>query len=231
MEVVKYMVFILEDDDGIRNLVGYTLNNSGFEAESFGLPGDFWKAMTKTTPDLIVLDIMLPQEDGLSVLRKLRSDVKTMNIPVILLTAKGTEYDKIVGLDSGADDYVTKPFGVMELMARIRALMRRSGEKQEKEEILQTDRLLIDTAAHIVKADGAEVALTMKEFDLLCLLMRNKGNVLNRDVILSEVWGYSFSGETRTVDVHIRTLRAKLGEAGNAIETIRGTGYKIASIK
>ncbi|NMA37303.1 MAG: response regulator transcription factor [Papillibacter sp.] len=225
------MIFILEDDDGIRNLVGYTLNNSGFEAESFGLPEAFWKAMTKALPDLIILDIMLPQEDGLSILRKLRSDARTMSIPVILLTAKGTEYDKIVGLDSGADDYVTKPFGVMELMARIRALMRRSGEKQGKGELLQTERLTVDTAAHIVRADGSEVALTMKEYELLCLLLRNKGTVLNRDIILSEVWGYSYPGETRTVDVHIRTLRAKLGEAGNAIETIRGSGYKIAASK
>ncbi len=224
------MIYILEDDDGIRNLVGYTLNHSGFEAESFGLPSEFWKAVRNRTPELVVLDIMLPQEDGLTVLKKLRAEPKTLSVPVILLTAKGAEYDKIVGLDGGADDYVTKPFGVMELMARIRALLRRAGDRREQgtEDILRTDRLYVNTAEHIVRADGREVALTMKEFDLLCMLLRNRGLVLGRDAILNEVWGYTFSGETRTVDVHIRTLRAKLGEAGNAIETVRGSGYKLA---
>jgi two-component system alkaline phosphatase synthesis response regulator PhoP len=224
------MIYILEDDDGIRNLVGYTLNHSGFEAESFGLPSEFWKAVRNRTPELVVLDIMLPQEDGLTVLKKLRAEPKTLSVPVILLTAKGAEYDKIVGLDGGADDYVTKPFGVMELMARIRALLRRAGDRREQgtEDILRTDRLYVNTAEHSVRADGREVALTMKEFDLLCMLLRNRGLVLGRDAILNEVWGYTFSGETRTVDVHIRTLRAKLGEAGNAIETVRGSGYKLA---
>ncbi len=224
------MIYILEDDDGIRNLVGYTLNHSGFEAESFGLPSEFWKAVRNRTPELVVLDIMLPQEDGLTVLKKLRAEPKTLSVPVILLTAKGAEYDKIVGLDGGADDYVTKPFGVMELMARIRALLRRAGDRREQgtEDILRTDRLYVNSAEHIVRADGRQVALTMKEFDLLCMLLRNRGLVLGRDAILNEVWGYTFSGETRTVDVHIRTLRAKLGEAGNAIETVRGSGYKLA---
>ncbi len=229
------MIYILEDDDGIRNLVGYTLNNSGLEAESFGLPSEFWKAVAARAPELVVLDIMLPQEDGLAVLRKLRAEPATTGIPVILLTAKSTEYDKIVGLDGGADDYVTKPFGVMELTARIRALLRRTAERgqaqagREGESVLQTDRLYVNIAEHVAKADGREVSLTMKEFDLLCMLLRSRGLVLSRDDILNEVWGYTFSGETRTVDVHIRTLRAKLGEAGNAIETVRGSGYKLSA--
>lgn len=219
------MIYLLEDDDSIRELVIYTLNSQGMEARGFGLPSLFWKAMEEERPQLVLLDIMLPEEDGISVLKKLRASPATGGLPVIMLTAKGTEYDKVLGLDSGADDYVAKPFGMMELLSRIRALLRRAAPPADQ--VLRCGCLTVDPTRHFVTAAGQEVALTHKEFELLHLLLKHRGQVLSRDRLISEVWDYEFVGESRTVDVHIRTLRQKLGEAGNLIETVRGYGYKI----
>ncbi len=218
------MIYMLEDDSGIRNFVLYALNNSGLEAAGFELPSRFWAAMEEKLPELILLDIMLPEEDGLSILKKLRAERSTAKLPVIMLTAKGTEYDKVTGLDSGADDYVAKPFGTMELISRIRALLRRSNDSYGDHITLGSITVYPDK--HEVFAEGKPITLTLKEYELLLLLMRSKGTVFTRDTLLSEIWGYDFSGESRTVDVHIRTLRAKLGECGDQIKTIRGVGYK-----
>ena len=220
------MIYLLEDDTNIRNFVVYALNNSGLEAEGFELPSRFWAAMENKKPSMAILDIMLPEEDGLSVLRKLRESSETKDLPIIMLTAKSTEYDKVVGLDGGADDYVTKPFGTMELMARVKALLRRAEPVSDGKEY-SIGPLLLNPDKHIIRVDGQDVALTLKEFQLLCYLIRNKGNVMTRDRILQEIWGYEFDGENRTVDVHIRTLRSKLGKAGDLIETVRGIGYRI----
>ena len=220
------MIYFLEDDNNIRELVVYTLNSTVQEAKGFEKPSLFWEAMEQQIPDLILLDIMLPEEDGLQVLAKLRNMPATQHIPVMMLTAKGSEYDKVVGLDRGADDYLAKPFGMMELSARVRALLRRSSMDGNHTEY-QIGQLYVDPAKHIVKADGVDILLTLKEFELLCFLLKHQGFVLNRDQILNEIWGYEFDGESRTVDVHIRTLRQKLGQCGNYIETIRGFGYKI----
>lgn len=222
------MIYLLEDDDSIRNFVLYTLKNTGFEAEGFEHPAVFWKRMEEQMPDLLLLDIMLPEEDGIEILRKLRSSNNTKRLPVIMLTAKGTEYDKVLGLDSGADDYVAKPFSMMELISRIRALLRRSRQEEEKGDIYKVAMLYVCISKHIVKVGGKEIqSLTYKEFELLSLLLRNQGTVFSRDQLLQSIWGYDFDGESRTVDVHIRTLRQKLGEAGNLIETVRGFGYKL----
>lgn len=221
------MIYLVEDDSSIRELVVYTLNSQGMAAEGFGVPSRFYAALEQTLPDLILLDIMLPEEDGLSILKKLRAAPRTADIPVIMLTAKGTEYDKVIALDAGADDYVAKPFGMMELMARIRARLRRSGERSV--EALQCGGLTVDTARHEVRADGELIALTQKEFELLSLLVESRGIVLTRAQLLDRIWGYSFEGESRTVDVHIRTLRQKLGACGSLIETVRGYGYRIAN--
>ena len=220
------MIYLLEDDTNIRNFVVYALNNSGLEAEGFELPSRFWAAVEKKKPSMAILDIMLPEEDGLSVLRKLRESSETKDLPIIMLTAKSTEYDKVIGLDGGADDYVTKPFGTMELMARVKALLRRAEPVPDGKEY-SIGPLLLNPDKHIIRVDGQDVALTLKEFQLLCYLIRNKGNVMTRDQILQEIWGYEFDGENRTVDVHIRTLRSKLGKAGDLIETVRGIGYRI----
>ena len=220
------MIYLLEDDTNIRNFVVYALNNSGLEAEGFELPSQFWAAVEKKKPSMAILDIMLPEEDGLSVLRKLRESSETKDLPIIMLTAKSTEYDKVIGLDGGADDYVTKPFGTMELMARVKALLRRAEPVSDGKEY-SIGPLLLNPDKHITRVDGQDVALTLKEFQLLCYLIRNKGNVMTRDRILQEIWGYEFDGENRTVDVHIRTLRSKLGKAGDLIETVRGIGYRI----
>ena len=220
------MIYLLEDDTNIRNFVVYALNNSGLEAEGFELPSKFWAAVEKKKPSRAILDIMLPEEDGLSVLRKLRESSETKDLPIIMLTAKSTEYDKVIGLDGGADDYVTKPFGTMELMARVKALLRRAEPVSDGKEY-SIGPLLLNPDKHIIRVDGQDVALTLKEFQLLCYLIRNKGNVMTRDRILQEIWGYEFDGENRTVDVHIRTLRSKLGKAGDLIETVRGIGYRI----
>ena len=209
------MIYLLEDDDSIRDFVIYTLNSQGMEARGFPLPSLFWQAVGEQMPALVLLDIMLPEEDGLSVLKKLRATPRTAKLPVIMLTAKGTEYDKVVGLDGGADDYVAKPFGMMELLSRIRALLRRT----ETENGTLRCGILEE-----------ETILTQKEFEVLCLLLRNPGQVLSREQLIENVWGYAFTGESRTVDVHVRTLRQKLGEAGAYIETVRGYGYKISPV-
>lgn len=223
------MIFCVEDDSNIRELVVYTLETTGFQAQGFEDGSDFMKALAFETPELILLDIMLPGEDGLALLKKLKSSSKTKNIPVIMVTAKGSEYDKVVGLDGGADDYVTKPFGMMELIARIKAVLRRSGEKQ-KSGIISHGPITLDLEKHIVTANGANVILTLKEFELLERLAKKPGIVVTRDTLLSEIWGYDFDGETRTIDVHVRSLRQKLGEVGEMIETVRGIGYKLGGV-
>lgn len=221
------MIYMLEDDDSIRNYVLYALNQSaGMQAKGFEKPSAFWKAVKEELPKVILLDIMLPEEDGLSVLEKLRKNVETKEIPVIMLTAKDTVYDKILGLDSGADDYLAKPFETMELIARIKVWLRRTARDKSESEYSYKG-LFVSTERHIVKANGVETVLTLKEFELLALFMKNQGTVFNRDTILRTVWGYEFDGENRTVDVHIRKLREKLGECGELIETVRGIGYKI----
>lgn len=220
-------VYLLEDDDSIRKLVIYALGSQGYEAKGFERPSDFWKAMEGQQPALVLLDIMLPEEDGLSVLQKLRASAATRKLPVIMLTAKNTEYDRVVGLDSGADDFISKPFGMMELVARVRAVLRRTGEKQESEDY-QLGDLFVSPRRHIVRVAGQEVLLTNKEFELLCLLLEHQGMAMTRDAIMDGVWGQEFSRENRTLDVHVRTLRTKLGRAGSYIETVRGVGYKIS---
>lgn len=221
------MIYFVEDDDNIRELVIYTLRSTGFEAQGFPDAAQFWDALGKSLPALVLLDIMLPDEDGLHVLKRLRAGAETAELPVIMLTAKGTEYDKVVGLDSGADDYLPKPFGMMELVSRIKALLRRSAKPEAAGKRYTAGALSVDVKRRAVQADGREIVLTYKEFELLCYLLENRGVVLTRDQILSKIWDYNYSGETRTVDVHIRTLRQKLGEAGALIETVRGVGYRI----
>ena len=219
------MIYLLEDDDSIRDLVLYTLQSQGMEAKGFPRPSAFWEAVEEQMPSLVLLDIMLPEEDGISVLKKLRSSARTSKLPVIMLTAKGTEYDKVLGLDAGADDYLAKPFGMMELLSRIRALLRRT---EREVNIYRCGVLTVDQTRHTVTVNGREVVLTQKEFEVLCLLLKNRGQVLSRERLIEDVWGYAFTGESRTVDVHVRTLRQKLGEAGAYIETVRGYGYKIS---
>lgn len=222
------MIYFVEDDTSIRELVLYTLNNAGLQAEGFERPSAFWVAMEQVRPTLILLDIMLPEEDGLSILRKLRADRATRALPVMMLTAKGTEYDTVLALDAGADDYVPKPFRMMELLSRIRALIRRAegyNTLPESEEY-HIDGLELSPSRHLVRVNGHEIALTFKEFELLCLLVENRGIVLSRDKILDKVWQDTMGRESRTVDVHIRTLRHKLGTIGGRIETVRGVGYK-----
>ena len=220
------MIYVVEDDASIRELVTYTLNSQGMDAEGFMLPSQFWKSMGRTKPDLILLDIMLPEEDGLTILKKLKADRSTERLPVIMLTAKDGEYDTVIGLDSGADDYIAKPFRMMELISRIRAVLRRA-EKEDRAEEYRVGDLYVNPSRHVVKVKDEPVTLTLKEFEVLCVLIRHQGNVFTRAQLLDEIWGYEFDGESRTVDVHIRTLRQKLGEAGDCIETIRGVGYKI----
>lgn len=219
------MIYLLEDDSGIQNFVLYALRSSGFEAEGFDAPSAFWKAMSERQPELLLLDIMLPEEDGLSILKKLRAQPSTRRLPIILLTARSTEFDKVTGLDSGADDYITKPFGAMELISRINALLRRVGSSAEEESLTAGDITLIPSRREVLRG-GERLVLTLKEYELLAALMKEKGKVISREELLSRVWGYDFTGESRTLDVHIRTLRAKLGESGNIIETVRGVGYK-----
>lgn len=218
------MIYLLEDDENIRGFVLYALNNSGLTAKGFERPSEFWAAVKEEPPELVLLDIMLPEEDGLSVLKKIRSSAALSALPVIMLTAKGTEFDKVKGLDSGADDYISKPFGTMELFARIRALLRRVGGDNKTEYNL--DGLYVSPSKRVVKVNGAEIKLTFKEFELLCFLLENLGEVVTRERIIDRIWGGDFGGESRTVDVHIRTLRGKLGECGGIIETVRGVGYK-----
>lgn len=222
------MVYLVEDDSSIRELVVYTLNSTGLQAEGFEKPSDFWKALKDKMPSLVILDVMLPEESGIEILQKLRRNPMTEKVPVIMATAKTSEYDKINGLESGADDYIAKPFSMMEMVARVKALLRRAEFSSQQSEYI-VENLYVCPEKHIVKVDGKEVILTLKEFEMLCLLIKNRGIVLTRDQLLNKIWGYSFDGESRTVDVHIRTLRQKLTTAGNVIKTIRGVGYKISN--
>jgi len=220
------MIYCVEDDGSIRELIIYALQTNGYEARGFSESRSFFAALDNSLPSLVLLDIMLPGEDGIAILKRLKASAKTRDIPVIMLTAKSAEYDKVIGLDSGADDYITKPFGIMEFLSRVRAVLRRAGPPAGSSE-LSAGRLAMDVERHTVLAGGQEVTLTYKEFALLQYLLENKGIVLTRDKLLQEVWGYDYEGETRTVDVHIRTLRQKLGVAGSVIETVRGVGYRI----
>ena len=220
------MIYLLEDDDSIRKLVLYGLDSQGFQAKGFALPSEFWRAMDAEMPELILLDIMLPEEDGLSILRKLRARPATKRLPIIMLTAKNSEYDRVIGLDHGADDFVSKPFSMLELIARIRAVLRRAEPAQASGDF-SLGLLFVSPDRHEVKVGGKDVTLTNKAFELLCLLLRNKGIVLTRATLMDRVWGFESERENRTLDVHIRTLRVKLGEAGSYIETVRGIGYKI----
>lgn len=219
------MIYLVEDDESIRELVIYTLKSQGFEAKGFERPSLFWKELEKEHPSLLLLDVMLPEEDGISILKKLRVRPDTRKLPIIMLSARGSEYDTVIGLDSGADDYIPKPFRMMELISRIRALLRRSEDHGAEE--YQAGNLYVCPARHVVTVDNKKINLTLKEYEVLCLLLKNSGTVLSRTQLLNQVWGYEFDGESRTVDVHIRTLRQKLGTAGDLVETVRGVGYKI----
>jgi len=219
-------IYIVEDDDNIRELVLYALESAGFSSCGFCNSEEFYTTVKKSPPDLVLLDIMLPDEDGITVLRKIKASEKTGQIPVIMLTAKGSEYDRIKGLECGADDYVTKPFSVMELISRVKAVLRRSGPYEKPEETYTIGGVELNEDRRTVSAGGKEVTLTYKEFELLCYLMRNETYALSRDKILDEVWGFDYTGETRTVDMHIKTLRHKLGDTGKIIKTVRNVGYK-----
>ena len=220
------MIFCVEDDDSIRELMVYALMSSGFQAAGFADGPSFWRAMEETKPELILLDIMLPGEDGISILRRLRADAQTETLPVIMSTAKDAEYDKVLGLDSGADDYLVKPFGMMEMVSRVKAVLRRSLPR-EQTPLLRCGDITVDRARHLVTVQGTAVSLTLKEFELLCLFVENPGLVFTRDQLLRSVWGADYLGESRTVDVHIGTLRTKLGQAGKYIGTVRGVGYRM----
>ncbi len=223
------MIFCVEDDSNIRELVVYTLETTGFKARGFEDGREFLEALALETPELVLMDIMLPGDDGLELLKKLKASPKTRDIPVIMVTAKGAEYDKVKGLDLGADDYVTKPFGMMELVSRIKAVLRRSRkDAQEPQDIIAVGEIEIHTKKHEVTAAGQVVNLTLKEYELLKRLMKNPNIVMTRDCLLEDIWGYDFDGETRTVDVHVRTLRQKLGRCGEKIETVRGVGYRMS---
>ncbi|MCI5577924.1 MAG: response regulator transcription factor [Oscillospiraceae bacterium] len=220
------MIFCVEDDNAIRDLMIYTLNASGFEAKGFTDGEGLFQALQNEVPNLILLDIMLPGEDGVTILRRLRDNTLTSDIPVIMETAKGTEYDKVIGLDYGADDYLVKPFGMMEMVSRVKAVLRRT-EKKEKSDILQVGKLIMNTSNHTVTANGERVQLTLKEYEILKKFIQNLGLVFTREHLLQSIWGVDYLGETRTVDVHIGTLRTKLGECGNYIQTVRGVGYRM----
>lgn len=220
------MIYCVEDDAGIRDLMIYTLQASDLQAKGLPDADAFWAAMEKEKPKLILLDIMLPGEDGISILKKLKAQSITADIPVIMATAKGTEYDKVIGLDLGADDYLAKPFGMMEMVSRVKAVLRRA-YKDEKTDIVAVGKLTLNPQTHTVKADGEKIILTLKEFELLHKFMRHPGRVYSREQLLSDIWGADYAGETRTVDVHIGTLRTKLGECGEYIDTVRGVGYRL----
>ncbi|MGI5888021.1 MAG: winged helix-turn-helix domain-containing protein [Oscillospiraceae bacterium] len=224
------MIYCVEDDDSIRELMVYTLKASGYEAQGFSKAEDFWTAVQKEKPQLVLLDIMLPDEDGMSILKKLRANQATRNIPVILATAKGNEYDKVLGLDSGADDYLAKPFGMMEMVSRIRAVLRRTSPQGDSD-IISVGDVTIDAVKHRVTCCGKPVELTLKEFEILRLLASNPETVFTREMLLENVWSIDYVGETRTVDVHMATLRSKMGPCGGMIKTIRGVGYKLEDKK
>ncbi len=222
------MIFLLEDDESIRKLVIYALESQGFQAVGFDMPEPFWVAMEQQTPDLVLLDVMLPgDEDGISILKRLRAERATEKLPVIMLTAKKAEFDRVEGLDAGADDYISKPFGMMELVARVRAVLRRTEPKETQTEY-RAGRLYVCPERHEVRAGERPVALTYKEFTLLTLLIEQPGRVLTREELLDRIWGLRAERENRTLDVHIRTLRAKLGPEGRCIQTIRGLGYRLS---
>lgn len=234
------MIYCVEDDDGSRELMLYTLKAAGFEAVGFRDGQSFHRQMrecagTGRYPDLIMLDIMLPDEDGISILHKLREQLATENIPVIMESAKGTEYDKVIGLDLGADDYLAKPFGMMEMLSRVKAVLRRkpgvraAADEEEDDSILTAGNITMNITEHTVLAGGNNIELTLKEYELLRLLLRNRGKVFSREELLSSVWSSDFVGESRTVDVHVGTLRSKLGAEGDIIETVRGVGYRLGS--
>lgn len=223
------MIYVVEDDRNIRELVVYTLQSTGFEARGFSDSEPFFTAMQNKLPELVILDIMLPGKDGISILKQLRNTPYSADLPVIMATAKGTEFDKVTGLDSGADDYIAKPFGMMELVSRVRAVLRRSG-RGSQEDILQIGALSLHETKHLVFVGEEPVNLTLKEFQLLHHLMKTPGIVYTRDSLLTDIWGYDFPGETRTVDVHVRTLRQKLGACGDMIETVRGMGYRLVNL-
>lgn len=219
------MIFCVEDDDAVRELMIYTLKTAGFKAKGFANSDEFWTALREKRPELILLDIMLPGEDGISVLRKLRGSPVTSDIPVIMSTAKDSEFDKVIGLDSGADDYLCKPFGMMEMLSRIKAVLRRSTPKAGA--VLSCGDILLDEGRHAVLVKGKPISLTLKEYEVLKLFMENTDQVFTREILLSKIWGLDFIGETRTIDVHIGTLRTKLAECGDMIKTVRGVGYKM----
>lgn len=224
------LIYLVEDDDNIRKLVSYALIKEGFETKEFSSPAEFWKELETSIPRLVLLDIMLPEEDGLSILRKLKENAVTEDVPVIMLTAKGSEFEKVTGLDAGADDYIAKPFGMTELLARVRTVLRRYDKTVEKEKIYNIDGLFVNPAKHIIEVSGEPVTLSYKEYLLLTVLLEADGNVVTRDSLLTKVWG-EFYTESRTLDVHIRKLRLKLGSAGKLIQTVKGIGYKIGSLK
>lgn len=220
------MVYLVEDDDSIRDLMVYTLSASGFDAVGFPESASFWKAMKHKRPELILLDVMLPGEDGITILKKLKDSAETADIPVIMATARTSEYDTVTGLDLGADDYLSKPFGMMEMISRVRAVLRRS-KPHKKSSVIRLHEIEMDRSKHTVAVGEKPVALTLKEYDLLEMFMTNPGQVFTREQLLQAVWGSDFIGESRTVDVHVGTLRTKLGEAGSLISTVRGVGYRM----
>ena len=219
------MIYCVEDESGIRNMMVYTLESAGLKAKGLEDGAALYAALKEEIPSLIILDILLPDEDGISILKKLRVQSSTQRVPVIMATAKGSEYDKVIGLDSGADDYLVKPFGMMEMVSRVRAVMRRSA--QEEVPAIQLGQLYLNPSAHVVMVDGEPVELTYKEFEMLYMLMSNPGRVFTRQQFLTCIWDQDYDGETRTVDVHIRNLRQKLGPCGNYINTVRGVGYRM----
>ncbi len=220
------LIYIVEDDQNIREIESFALKNSGYQIQDFSNAKDFHRAVKEKKPDLALLDIMLPDEDGMEILQKLRKNPETKRLPIIMVTAKSTELDRVKGLDNGADDYIVKPFGVMELISRVKALLRRSmGEEQEK--ILKVDEILLDDERHLVFAGDKQCDLTYKEYELLRLLMQNRGIVLSRDVIMDRIWDMNCDVESRTLDVHLKTLRAKLGDSAHHIKTIRNVGYRM----
>lgn len=223
------MIYFVEDDDNIRKLVCYALTKEGYNVKGFSLPGEFWTEIKEKSPKLILLDIMLPEEDGLSILKKLQSHINYKDIPVIMITAKDSEFDKVTGLDMGADDYIAKPFGITELTSRVRAVLRRY-EKTKKATDYTIGNLYVNPEKHVVRVSGREIFLSFKEFSLLTALLEANGSVVSRDALLSRVWG-EFYDESRTLDVHIRKLRVKLEDAGELIQTVKNVGYKLGGIK
>lgn len=220
------MIYLVEDDDNIRKLVSYALTKEGYDVKGFAVPSEFWNETQTEIPDLVMLDIMLPQEDGLSILKKLRTMHETEDLPIIMLTAKDSEFDKVTGLDLGADDYISKPFGMTELISRVKALLRRFNRLKTKKKTYENGTLFVDPEKHIVKVDGEEITLSFKEYSLLLVLLEADGNVVSRDTLLTKIWG-EYYDESRTLDVHIRKLRVKLKEAGSLIKTVKNVGYRI----